>query len=72
MDSVENCYYRESKVVILSALYSCMAYDNLCEYSGEICCAHCNSMAGLGEDCTQLFYRYCISNGGESTCMQKK
>ena len=44
--------------------------------TGEICCAHCNCMAGLGEVCTHvaaiLFYLEAISHiQGKKTCTQQ-
>ena len=44
--------------------------------TGEICCAHCNCMAGLGEVCTHvaaiLFYLEAISRiQGKKTCTQQ-
>ena len=44
--------------------------------TGEICCAHCNCMAGLGEVCTHvaaiLFYLKAISHiQGKETCTQQ-
>lgn len=46
------------------------------QLNGEICCAHCNCMAGLGETCTHiasvLFYlEACASLYGDRTCTQE-
>ena len=45
------------------------------EESGEVCCAHCNCMAGLGEVCTHiaavLFYMEAVTRiQGKQTCTQ--
>ena len=47
------------------------------EENGEICCAHCNCMAGLGETCTYiaavLFYVEAIVRiQGTRTCTQSQ
>ena len=47
------------------------------EDSGEICCAHCNCMAGLGETCTHisavLFYLEALYRlKGTETCTQQR
>ena len=47
------------------------------EESGEICCAHCNCMAGLGETCTHvaatLFYVEAVVRiQGSKTCTQSQ
>ena len=49
----------------------------VCESSGEVVCAHCNCMAGLGEVCTHvaavLFYLETTTKlSGASTCTQEK
>ena len=49
----------------------------ICETSGEILCAHCNYMAGLGEACTHiaaiLFHTETASRTtGLATCTQKE
>ena len=49
----------------------------LCECTGEIICAHCNCMAGLGEVCTHvgamLFYVETTTRlSGLSQCTQEK
>ena len=49
----------------------------IAEKSGEICCAHCTCMAGLGEACSHvaavLFYLETAARiNGESTCTQQK
>ena len=47
------------------------------ESSGEVCCAHCTCMAGLGETCTHiaaiLFYLEVIARiqGTTTTCTQQ-
>ena len=49
----------------------------ICEESGEVCCAHCNCVAGLGEACTHvgavLFYLETSTkvNNGVSCTQQK-
>lgn len=47
------------------------------ERNGEICCAHCNCMAGLGETCTHiaavLFYLEAATRlQGKQSCTQRK
>ena len=49
----------------------------ICEPSGEVCCGHCNCMAGLGEACTHigavLFYlETCTKVNNGKTCTQLK
>ena len=49
----------------------------ICETSGEVCCAHCNCMAGLGEACTHvaalLFYLETAARiDGVSSCTREQ
>ena len=49
----------------------------MCENTGEVCCAHCNCMVGLGEVCTHvaavLFYLETSARlRSKKTCTQEK
>ena len=49
----------------------------ICESTGEVCCAHCNCMAGLGEVCTHVaavlfFLETSTRLQGKATCTQQQ
>ena len=49
----------------------------ICQENGEVCCAHCTCMAGLGEACTHigavLFYLEAVTNSSNNvTCTQQR